>query len=422
VASPFRPLFTLLTGFVGLRLLLPLMGLRVGGAGVSHIGASLFVIPIEESLGIGRGFVSSIFAASLLVGNITAPLSGILIDRIGARKMLMVTVLLTVTGYILLSQADGVILVILAVAGFVGLGSMTLAFMVPSVIVNNWFSKYKATAMSSLQAGTGLGGLIIVPILSLTIATLGWREASFVAAFLVLILAMPAIILIRNTPEELGLQPDGLPLKAVTGQQSTQTTSNEGLSAIQAMRTRLFWMVTTAIVLYGALMYTVLLHFVPLLVWKGMDQVEAAILVSFWGGVSIPGVVIAGILADRFHRLKIAAILVLLAGIGLLILNIGNATWMYWIAVIFMAGMLGTFPLAWAATGEAVGRRSFGTIRGVMTALMIFTTTPMPAIAGNIFDRTGTYTMAIWIIIAAAAVSAVLLMLAPHTRQNTQRL
>ena len=140
-----------LSGFYAWRILALMLGPRAGGAGVVQFSSTNFVIPLESTLGVSRGLISGIFAWGLLVSSITSPIMGLLIDKFGGRKVLFAATILVGFGFILLSIANSVLVVGIAYIGFVGLGFMTLAFQGTSVIINNWFDKYKAMAMSILQ-------------------------------------------------------------------------------------------------------------------------------------------------------------------------------------------------------------------------------------------------------------------------------
>jgi len=400
--------------FYAWRILALMLGPRAGGAGVVQFSSTAFVIPLETTLGVSRSLISAILTLGLTVSSLTSPVLGILIDKFGARKVLFATTLLVGGGFMLLSQAHSVLVVGIAYIGFVGLGFMTLAFQGTSVIVNNWFDKYKAMAMSILQVGASFGAFILVPLLAYIIDSMGWREAAFVAGVIIIVLGIPGVVFSRNTPEEVGLGPDGIPRDPVLTSRSPMAPELTGLTAMQAARTTVFWTLSFATVFSTAATFTLLLHFVPILVWKGMTPLGAAGLVGALAAISIPIVLLVGALGDRFHRPKVAAVLSAVVGLGVLVLILGTELWTFWIAVVLISGIQGLFPLVWAATGEAFGRRAFGTIRGAITAVQVLGTATMPVIAGTIFDRTGSYTIALWMVIGCTLLTSLFFLLTPR--------
>ena len=390
-----------------------MLGPRAGGAGVVQFSSTNFVIPLESTLGVSRGLISGIFAWGLLVSSITSPIMGLLIDKFGGRKVLFAATILVGFGFILLSIANSVLVVGIAYIGFVGLGFMTLAFQGTSVIINIWFNKYKAMAMSILQVGASFGAFVLVPLTAYLIDSIGWRNAAFISGIIIIVLGVPGVLFSRNTPEELGLAPDGVPLPPSETKQTSTVTELSGLTAMEAARTKVFWTLSFATVFSTAATFTLQIHFVPILVWKGMGPVGAAGLLSALAAISIPVVILSGALGDRFHRPKVAALLSAVVGLGVLILTIGESVWLYWVAIIFISGFQGLFPLVWAATGEAFGRRAFGTIRGAITAVQVIGTATLPAIAGNIFDNTGSYSFALWAVIVCCILTSLFFVITP---------
>jgi MFS family permease len=401
-------------GFYGWRILALMLGPRAGGSGAVQYGNSIFLLPLEQAFGLNRTMASLIFSFAMLVGNLTAPISGILIDRFGARKILLGSILLTAAGYLIYAAATNLALAIIAIVGFVGVGFITLSYQATSVITNNWFDRYKASAMSLLQVGAGLGGFVIAPILVYANATWNWRIAAVAAAVAIVVVSLPAVIFSRNTPEEMGMEPDGARRTLSRNTPGFDVIVTTGLTIKEAMKTKVFWFLVIAMALFSSTMFTVNLHFVAILVWKGVPEVRAGIVLSVWAFVSIPVVLIAGVFADRFPRAKVAGILVFMTVAGAVILNLASASWVYWLAIIPLSGIQGFYPLVWAATGEAYGRRDFGTIRGVITAFMAPIGFCMPILAGRIFDWTGTYTITLWIVAVCALAAGVLLVMTPR--------
>ena len=93
------------TDFYGWRVLASMMTVRGVGGGINLYGGSLFILPIQADLGLSRGVISTILAAGMVIRNLTSPISGRLIDRFGARRMLFLALLLSGGGYVVLAVA-----------------------------------------------------------------------------------------------------------------------------------------------------------------------------------------------------------------------------------------------------------------------------------------------------------------------------
>jgi len=388
--------------FYGWRIVGLMLGPRAAGTGVYIMGGTLFLIPLEESLGLSRSVASLLFAAGTLVNGATAILSGVLMDRFGPRKILIVSVLIATIGYVLFALSNNVVLVFIFYVGLISPVILNVAYNASAAFVNNWFDRQKATAMSLLQVGSGVGALILIPALAFSIDAWGWRYAAIVGAGAILVLGLPTALLSRNHPEEMGLLPDGVAPDPV-GSGPLQMT---GPTAREAIKTPTFWMLTATVAAFGAAQTGMQVHFVPIMVWKGIDEIEGALVLTVSAASSIPMVVIMGWLADRLGRLRVVAAtsVIVLSGIMLLILT--DPTWTIWVAALLIAPGYGMYPLLWALVGQAFGRRSFSTIRGAMMGAVLPVTGGLPLIAGITFDLTDSYAPTLWAMAALWAVSA----------------
>ncbi len=418
-------------GFYGWRIAGLLLGPRAAGVGIYVVGNTLFVIPLEQDLGISRTVSSLLFALSALVTGIATPFSGVFMDRIGPRKVLLVSVVVGAAGYALFGMAHNIVVVFLVFLGPISMTMLNIAFNASSGIINNWFDRHKATAFSVLQAGAGLGSFIIIPLLTFAIGRWDWRAAAFIAAGAIALLGLPAGLLARDTPEEMGLLPDGDEPTSPTpdwtaGGEAFDGTVGQvprgaedapfvmtGMSAQEAFRTRSFWMLTAAVMLIGGGTIGIQVHFVPIMVWKGLSEGQAGIMLT---GVGLSGMVMVmamGWAADRFDRLAVGALVCVTAGLGVLVMDLASGS-LLWLAVFLFAANMGIWPIAWAVVGQMFGRRAYSTIRGYIMAAEIMATFAIPLLNGLLYVRTGSYTIALWLGVGMWAGGALLMAATPR--------
>ena len=406
--------------FYGWKIVALMIGPRSAGNGVYILGNTLFVIPLEESLGLGRSVSSLMFALGGVIGGISAPVSGILMDRWGPRRVLIISVLIGCIGYFLLGLAPNILILFLIFLGPISLVMLNVAFNASSGIINNWFDRYKSTAFSLMQGGSGLGSLIIITVLAYSIDSWGWRTASGIAGLLVLAIGLPTAYASRNTPEELGLQPDGTN-KSVSGSQELPIRKAkgylvvlEGMDSMQAMKTIRFWMLAISSTIFGGAIATLGIHFVPIMVWKGLTEVQGAMMLTFLALGSAFTVIFVGTLADRYGRLLIASIACIFLGIAIFILRLGGTGISLWIAVAVLSASSCLYPLTWSIVGELFGRKSYSTIRGYMMAVQSIGTLVMPLIAGFYYDSTEDYSLTLMVLTVLWMMAAVLLFVTPR--------
>jgi MFS family permease len=352
-----------------------------------------------------------LFASGSMVAGLSAPISGALMDRYGPHWVLLGSVIISTAGYVLFALSGNVLMLYVVFVGVISPVILNVAFNASAAFVNNWFSRYKATAMSVLQVGVGIGAIIIIPIMAFAIASWGWRAAALAAAGFVLVLGLPAALFARDTPEELGMLPDG-ELRSI---EHPITTTTEP-TAKEAFKTPAFWFIVGAVMAFGSAQVGMQVHFVPIMVWKGVDEVQGALILTVMAMISTPAVLIMGPLADRFGRLPVAGAASLIVATGVVLMNLSGPVWSIWGAALTMAPNFGLYPLIWAAVGHAFGRKAFSTIRGLIMAFQVGGTMVMPILAGMLFDRTESYGAILWVIASLWLTAAILLFLAPsHT-------
>jgi len=394
--------------FRGWYIVALMLGPRAGGTGTYVFGSTLFVIPLESDLGLSRSMSALLFASGTMIAGLAAPISGALMDRYGPRWVLLGSVIVSALGYALFALSANVLMVYIVFVGIISPVILNVAFNASAAFVNNWFSRYKATAMSVLQVGSGVGAIIIIPTLAFVMNSWDWRAAAMAAAGFVLILGLPAAWFSRDTPEELGMLPDG---EIISATRPTTTTTEP--TAKQAIKTPTFWFMVGAVMAFGGAQVGLQIHFLPIMVWKGVDEIQGALILTVMALVSTPAVLVMGPLADRFGRLTVAGATSLLVAFGVVLLNLSGPTWSIWGAALVIAPNFGMYPLIWAALGQAFGRKAFSTIRGTVMALQVGGTMGMPILAGVLFDRTQSYETVLWIIAGLWGTAAALLFLAP---------
>ena len=167
--------------FYGWWVLLALALMRVMASGVGNQVRSLLVLPFEEEFEVTRAEVSLMFTAGSIAVALTGPLGGWLMDRFGPRKVMIVTTAMSISGYAFLSISEEFwqALVIFTIPLGVAYNWAILNSGAP--ILNNWFERGKARALSLLNVGHGAGALLL-PLMALAIVTFEWRASMVLAA------------------------------------------------------------------------------------------------------------------------------------------------------------------------------------------------------------------------------------------------
>ena len=384
--------------------------LRVLGAGLHSFGFTVFFLPLSQDLNLNRTSTSLAFSLARAEGAIEGPVVGHLLDRYGPKPIMLAAVLLMGVGYLLLSQVSSYAAFLVVYLGVISLAHAGGFMHAPMVLINTWFIRHRARAITLSSAAFGMGGVLIAPVLSVIVQTWGWRWGAAIAGVLFLLIGIPLSLTIRRSPESMGLLPDGdEPAHAGPGQDgSTPTRRTEvDVTVAEALRSFAFWGSVLAAGVRNGSYHAISVHFVPLMVWKGFSQAEAALLLSVYAFLGMAATLLLGWFADQTNKPRLTAFILFVAAAAMFLPIVGNSLWSLCLFTILFAAVESTFPLGWAVVGDLFGRKHYAKIRGYMTLFYTWGGVLGPVIAGAIFDRWGTYEPLLWSLVGVFVLAGV---------------
>jgi len=412
--------------FYGWRMIGLVSAIRIVGGGLHQFGFTVFFLPISQDLGIGRAATSLAFSLSRAQGAVEAPLVGYLIDRYGPRPILVAAVFLAGVGYILLSWVNSYTSFIIVYLGVICLAFVAGFVHSPMVVANSWFIRQRARAMTVVSAAVPVGGALISPLLAIGVTSMGWRWAAFVSGCIFLLVCLPLSFRLKRSPESMGLLPDG-DTPSVDGAISSADTKNKNINAEftsrQAMKTWVFWVLVLSMTARVTCYSAATVHFVPVMVWKGLSEGAAASLLGAFAFANLVAHFVLGWIADRVNKPKLLAICNLLPALSVppLLWDAGN--WQLWFFTILFTLLDASFPIVWATVGDFFGRRHFATIRGSMSFFYMWGSFAGPVLAGAIYDRTQSYmtVLRIWFSLLGLATLLIVLLIRPWTNRMKEQ-
>ena len=389
--------------YFGWRMIGVSCAIRVLGGGLHAYGLSVFFLPVTQELGLTRTATSLVFSLARAQGAIEGPIAGYCIDRFGPRPVITIAVALAGIGYVLLAGVHSYAMLLIVYMGIISLSYQAGFMDATMAVANTWFIRKRALAMSITSGSIALGGALLTPFLAYAVHTWGWRSASIGSGIAFLLAGMPLSLLIRRSPESLGLAPDGAPLDAITnGNGANRITKQNGREADytlrETLRTHQFWLLTFATSFRAICSSAVLVHFVPIMVWKGYSETQGAFYLGVIAFCGMPTHLLIGWLGDRVHKPRLMAGFMALGSLSIYLLFQGSQTWQLWIAVLLFSVFEGLFPVTWATVGDFFGRKNFAKIRGSMSFLYTWGSVLGPVIAGTIYDRTKSYALLFWVL------------------------
>jgi MFS family permease len=374
--------------------------------GVRH-AVGPFLKPIVDDLGLDRASFSAVIALSLFLYGAFMPLAGMALDRFSVRAVTAVGTVLLVISLVLTAMVRNfwefaAVYGVLVPLGLAGTGPV-----IASGVVARWFSKRRGTALSVLGSASMTGMSLLVPAVTWLILTTGWRTTYMLIAAGVLALVLPLCLLVlRDSPESVGLIADGGVLKP-----GTSAAPVERVTAGEALRTLAFWQLAGSFFTCGFSMSLLSAHGIPMLTDHGYSPMFASWALGVLGGSSIGFTVMLGALSDRFGRRPVLATIYagrifIFAG---LFLTRDNPVAILAVAVLGGITMAGTGSMTSALTADIYGRFSVSSVFGLIFLVHQTGSAIGSALAGVLFETTGGYGAAYvlaCLFLAGAAVTA----------------
>jgi MFS family permease len=388
--------------------------LRVIGGGLHGFGFTVFFLPVSQDLELNRAQTSLAFSLARAEGAIEAPVIGYLVDRFGPRPLMVTAALLAGVGYIALSWVNNYTAFLVVYLGLISLAYSAGFIQTPMVIANNWFIRKRARAMTVVGSAVTIGGTLITPVLAATVTYFGWRWGAFFAGCVFLVICIPLSLKVVRSPESIGLQPDGDappdPFRSgvtADGSSSARMIATD-VTAKDALKSLAFWSLAFSMLVRVGTQSTLMVHFIPIMVWKGISQERAAVLLSVFALLNLLFHFLLGWIADRVNKPRLLSLWMVLPLSAIVILTFGQSTLSLWLFAILYSALDAAFPVTWAIIGDFFGRKHFATIRGNMTFCYMWGSALGPVIAGYIYDQTQSYGSVLWGLVATLSLSVLL--------------
>jgi len=374
-----------------------------------RLGYGVVLPEMIRNLGFSRADGGSIYNAYLLTYIIVTPFTGYLTDRLGARRVIAVCLMLLGSGVLLLGTVDHFWSACLCF-GLTGLGATGL--WVPIItLVQRWFSyPRKGLALGVLSTGYGLGFAVMGAVFPWVVDHYSWRHAWYGLGILALGLAVPNALVLRSDPADCGLRPWG---RSESPRSAPETTKLK-VPLRGIVRQANFWIIGASYLCIAYSLYGFTTFMVDYASYQlNLPLEQASLLASIHGLFQVAGVLTVLPVSDYTGRKRTilvsnSVITLLLAG---LLFSGGS-----WILLCGITGALAvfygaTFPIYGACAGDYFPREAMGTVAGAWTPFYGSGAMLTHWITGMLRDGTGVYDHAYIVCAAMAAVSVVLMSL-----------
>lgn len=349
---------------------------------VSMQGLAIYAQPLRLEFGwtsAQMAFGRSVQTVDTLLG----PVGGALVDRFGAKRLMVAGTLLYCVAFSLFGTMQ-------SLAGFyaacllMGLANSLIGLLTVSQLINSWFAARRSTAMGLAVAGFAVAGFLLLPLIVFAESRIGWRLTAIGTGFAIVGFGLPVMLMVRSRPEALGLRPDGAP--APRGTTGAKMPMSDGLSLRQALATQSFWFITAALAFSNFHQAALMVHLFPYL--EGVSgRGVATLFLAEVNLFNLAGRIFGGMLGDLAPKRILLGTNLAAAAVALIILAVSPS----FVAIAIFAAMFG---FAWgtrtavssALIGDYFGRRSFGKIAGIVQIFSAVVSILSPVAVGILLD------------------------------------
>jgi len=359
---------------------------------------SVFILPLSEEFGWSRTQLSFGYSIGAFCFGALQPVIGKFIDRFGARRVILPSVVLVGLLFMslyFLSENVWHFYLLYGAIGALGAGTGMAAYV---KVISHWFDRRRGLALGLTIAGFGMGAWILPYLAHRLIIAVDWQGAYFFLGLLVLVIAVPVVgIFLKEDPAQLGLLPDG-----DTAEQRDLRNADaekQGQSISEVWRTETFWLMVTAFFFVSFGIHACLLHLVPIITDRHIDAETAALAASSLGVALIFARVGTGYLLDKFNAAFVGACIFAISTAGIVLLYLGTGVQLVFLAVLLVGlGFGAESDVIAYMVGRYFGLRHISEIYGYFYALYILGAVIGPLFMGAAYDMTGSYQSALVIL------------------------
>ncbi len=359
----------------------------------------VFLPVLAEAFGWSRGAIATALSINLLLGGVAGFVIGAMADRHGPRVMLVITVALAGTAFALVSTVGALwqLYLFVGVLGGVGMSSF---YLLAATTVSHWFDAGRGLALALVLVGFNLGYISAGPLAAWLIGAVGWRPAYALLGAGCGLITLGAALTVRlpRPAETTQIRPAVRP--GAPGAGGPSVTLRAALADPRQWCLNISWF------LMGGLALMMSVHVVPFARDLGVSLASASLALTAYGVGSVTGRVGAGFVSDRLGTLTMIR-----AGFVLQIVALSALLWvssreaLMVVLVLFGMGFAAADTMITKVIPDVFGLRAIGAIMGILTLGWRSGAALGPAVAGFVYDATGSYTVPFGAAPVAVAIS-----------------
>jgi len=345
---------------------------------------TVFLVAFIEEFRWSRGESSLAYSVSQFITGMTSPLVGVLVDRLGPARLVLIGGGVLALGLFASSFVDALWQLVILYGVLMTLGANCLGLVVFVPLLSRLFVRNRGMAVAIVQSANGFARAFSAPLAQVLIAGIGWRGAYLAQAGFMAAAVLPLAALFRGAE--------------TARPAATQAAATASWTLKRAIRTPHFWLLFLVYVFTGLGSFLVALHQLAFAVTVGFDKLYAAWVLGLGAFLSLPGVIVTGWLSDRIGR-ELAGVITygtsIFGVVCAMFITSPDQHLLLWLHACF-------FGLTWGARGPSITAKTadlfpgpqLGTILGAITMGTGVGSALGSWLAGFTFDVTGSYRVA----------------------------
>ena len=379
--------------------------------GGARFAIGLLLHPMAYDLAWSRSALSFSVTAFMVLSACALPLVGRLTDRFGARTVLGLAVLVSALGLAAMSVIEQPWEALVVYGVVFALGSAGTSVTPIGVLLSRWYPHRMGMANSIAISGMGVGQLLVISVLAVQLTTLGWRGSFLALGVATLVCVLPLVLVAgRATPPAPtpGRRPEAR-ASSTAAPATAPAADREAGTLREALASKRLRLLLVIYAICGFQDFLVATHVVAFALDEGVDMLLAGNMLAFMGLSGLVGVLLAGVLNDRFGPvLPTVLCFVLRIGVSAVVLASREPAVIVGAALLYGVTFWMTAPLAVVFAREVAGLALLGTVSGLIT-MVHHGAGGVGALAGaSVFDTYGSYTNAFAAMLGLSVIAVVL--------------
>ncbi len=360
----------------------------------------LFLIPISTEFDWSRSAVSFVLFIIAVAGAISYPIVGRLIDRYGARPVILTGNVLFAVSVASVSLVEASRFQFYTIYALIGISAAIPSSVMFTKVIAGWFDRRRGLFLGIAGGlGNGIGAALSPLFVFALISSYGWRAGFQGIGAAIILIGFPVLYLLLRDPPKDTIR---------SARESLEKT--QGLTLTEALGTPAFWIILAAIALGAGCMTAIFAHVAPMLLDRGIPAGQATTVLATFSLVTAGWQIGMGYMLDRIARPWIAAPFYLLALAGLILLESTSSYPLLLLSGLLMGLGLGTeYGVLPYFLSRYFGTRHYGAISGSMYGVIVLTQGLTPFLMDLVFDATGSYDLAVIVICAGLVAGAILI-------------